>query len=146
MMIIQVSYILVYIALDVVNDRHNLTPYQYFNLIITFWIMLFCFFFLHNSILRYLIEELKITLFTVSLLTICSTIRYTISAIHVFDDKLFEGDSTDAHFNRIIFFMDIVGIGINLMVLPMFSAVTYFVYVDMREFILFHLDGNRVMW
>lgn len=42
--------------------------------------------------------------------------------------------------------MDFIGIGIALIVLPLFIAVTYFVYQDMREFIVFHLDGNRIMW
>ena len=62
------------------------------------------------------------------------------------DNDLFNDGSVSGHLSRLIFFLDFIGIGVGLFILPMFIAVTYFVYMDMREFIVFHLDGNRIMW
>ena len=47
---------------------------------------------------------------------------------------------------RILYCMDFVGVGFNIILLLLYSIVTYFVYQEMMEFILLHLDGNRIMW
>ena len=61
-------------------------------------------------------------------------------------ENLFSDDSAQAHLIRLIFFMNFIGIGISTFVLIFYFIATYYVYMDMREFIVFHLDGNRVMW
>lgn len=143
---IQIFYIVSYHVLVFVKDRSNITAYQYFNMIITVWLILFAIFFLRNAISRMLIEELKITLVTLSIMNIYSIITFTISAIAVYEDGMWQGDSLDAHLTRIIFIMDFAGIGISFIILPLFSVITYYVWQDMRDFIIFHLDGNRIMW
>lgn len=45
-----------------------------------------------------------------------------------------------------LYVLDFIGIGFNLILLGLYSLVTYFVYQDMYKFIIFHLDGNRTMW
>ena len=42
--------------------------------------------------------------------------------------------------------MDFIGMALNFIIFPLFCVVTYFVYVDMRDFIILHLDGNRIMF
>ena len=54
--------------------------------------------------------------------------------------------SKDQLFARILFVLDLIGIGFNIILLGLFALVTYFVYQDMYKFIIFHLDGNRTMW
>lgn len=111
------------------------------------WLMLFNIFFLRNATNRFLIEELKISVLVLMIMIFNAMVFYVISIVQLFDkDDLFVDGSAQAHLRRLIFFMDFIGIGIGLIVLPLFIAVTYFVYQDMREFIVFHLDGNRIMW
>lgn len=143
---IQIFYIVVSLGMEFVKDRDDLSPYQWFNMIITLWLILFAIFFLRNAISRMLIEELKITLVTVSIMNIYSIITWTISAISIYDANIWKGDTLDAHIARILFIQDLVGIALNFLILPLFFVITYYVYQDMREFIIFHLDGNRIMW
>lgn len=115
-------------------------------MIITVWLFFFAIFFLRNAISRMLIEEFKISLVTLSIMSVYSLILYIISAISIYNSDIWNGDTEYDHMVRILFIMNIVGVGINFIILPLFYVTTYYVYQDMREFIIFHLDGNRIMW
>lgn len=45
-----------------------------------------------------------------------------------------------------IYLMDITGICLNVILFALYCVVTYFIYIEMRQFIILHLDGNRIMW
>ena len=112
-----------------------------------FWLIVFNIFFLRNAIYRFLIEELKISLVTLTIMSLYMLIIYATDIVFLFGhENLFSDDSAQAHLIRLIFFMNFIGIGISTFVLIFYFIATYYVYMDMREFIVFHLDGNRVMW
>ena len=74
------------------NYDTNNQKYYYFNLIIIFWIVLFCIFFLRNATFRFLIEELKITLVTLSVMTIYMWVIYFVNMASLLKEgTLFEG-------------------------------------------------------
>ena len=55
-------------------------------------------------------------------------------------------DTYEDIMNFTLFIMDLTGIAISMTILPLFIVTTYYVYMEMREFIVLHLDGNRFMW
>jgi hypothetical protein len=146
LLVIQFAFHVFYIIMDIVKDLGFLTNYHYFNLIIVIELMVFNIFVLRNAISRFLIEEFKIAAITLGIVNIYSTIRYCISIVTTLKDK--EGDLwTDGdHLARLVFILDIIGLGINLLLLPLYIVVTYYNYNAMRNFIVLHLDGNRSMW
>ena len=145
---IQSLYILAYLGFGFVNNRDNIHEYMYFNLIIMVWLIIFSFFFLRNALSRLLIEELKITLITLVIMCFYISVFYVSNIVKQLTDEgsILDGGSADDHLNRLMLFLDIAGLGVSLVILPLFFTVTYFVYMDMRELIVFHLDGNRIMW
>ena len=114
--------------------------------------MAFCMRFLWNSLRRLMISELKMSIVCFAVMNVYMTLRYSLSLnniYHNYDGNLFDDIdklTTQQLFQRILYCMDFIGVGFNIILLLLFSVVTYFVYQEMMEFILLHLDGNRIMW
>lgn len=111
--------------------------------------MVFNIFFLRNATFRFLLEEFKISIFTMGIMNIYLMCLYTISGVAYFEDHRGDiiGENTVASKLFLsVFFLDIIGILQNLLVFPLYCAVTYFVYAEMRDWIVMHLDGNRIMF
>lgn len=99
-----------------------------------------------------MISELKIANACFAVMNVYMSMRYALSLVNIVHD--YEGSlydqvenlTTDQIFARILYVMDFIGIGFNVILLGLFSVVSYFVYLDMMNFIILHLDGNRTMW
>ena len=76
LMVIQIVYILAYLTVAFLNSRQNIIVYQYFNLVIIVWLVIFNLFFLRNAIYRFLIEELKISFVTMFVMSIYMLVIY----------------------------------------------------------------------
>ena len=154
----QIVFITVYVGLDVKNEERLENGYDIFNFILLLWLVIFSLMFLYNSLRRLLITELKIGFVCFTVMNIYTTFRYCMSCANiynkykgqVYDQKNVQQNDakskTEDVLNRIIYTLDIIGISMNFVVLVLYGVVTYFVYTDMRSFILNHLDGNRIMW
>ena len=155
-MIFQIFYIALYVGLDSrSSETKPLNSYDIFNAAILLWLALFCLIFLWNSLRRFMISELKIAIICFTVMNVFTTMRYSISLANIKNehngdvfgkDGKSKGKSINDVFDRMLYVMDFLGIGFNVVLLIMYCVVTYFVYTEMRQFILFHLDGNRIMW
>lgn len=129
------------------NSRNNIIMYQYFNVVMIGWLVVFNLFFLRNAIYRFLIEELKISAVTLTIMSVYMLVIYVNNLLMYFkQDKLFVMDTYEDIMNFTLFIMDLTGIALSMTILPLFLVTTYYVYMEMREFIVLHLDGNRFMW
>lgn len=151
-MILQIFYIVFYIAMDTSQTKNILTSYDIFNAIILFWLMMFCLMFLWNSLRRLMISELKIAIVCFGVMNVYMTLRYTLSLVNLYHDyegSLFDNPddlTSEQVVARMLYVLDFIGIGFNIILLALYSLISYFVYQEMMKFILQHLDGNRIMW
>lgn len=81
LLIVQIIYILGYLGVNFANNRADIIQYQYFNLVIMVFLMIFNIFFLRNAISRFLIEELKLSILVLMIMTFASMVFYVISII-----------------------------------------------------------------
>lgn len=129
-----------------------INSFDIFNTIILLWLILFCLLFLYNSIKRLMISELKIAIVCFAVMNVYMSMRYALSLaslVHDYQGSVFDNTtdmSRDEVFARILYVMDFIGIGLNIILLGMFCLVAHFVYLEMYKFIIYHLDGNRTMW
>jgi hypothetical protein len=63
----------------------KLNYYEIFDIMVIFWMIVACFFFIRNAIKKYMISELKIFIIAMMILNSYETLRWSISIMDLYE-------------------------------------------------------------